>query len=354
MSGLLHDWRIVTVASLGLLSACGQPDDAMPARQDAAPAQTASQQVLVYTALPSSQVQPVLDAYAAETGRTVELVVAEGDLGDGPVHSPDALPKADLYLGRSLTELWGIAEMDGFRPTDSPAIDSNIPPALRDQERRWTALSMRSSLIVYNTDVVSAAELETVQNYADLGGPAWRDRLCLSSSVVPGNRTLVASLIASHGLREAEIIVRNWRANLAGSVYPADDGLIKAVASGECGAGIVQSDALQTYVSRNAAAPVATHFFASSESIAVDVSGAGVMRHADNPDGAAELLSWLTTESANALFASLGAQFPANNDSPVSLSLEPLGVTVAAPRSMTNLGFLQEDAALLIERARYP
>ncbi len=68
-----------------------------------------------------------------------------------------------------------------------------------------------------------------MNDYAALGDDIWRGKLCLSSSQVPGNRTLVAFLIRQYDLRDAEIVVRKWRANLATDVFADDVSLVGAI-----------------------------------------------------------------------------------------------------------------------------
>ncbi len=104
--------------------------------------------------MPASRLQPVLDAYTAETGKKVQLVT--GDKNAWSADGPGSLPDADLLLVRSLGEIWPFAEKDGFRPTFSEAIETNIPQVLRDPESRWTALGLHGRIVVYNTGKVDA------------------------------------------------------------------------------------------------------------------------------------------------------------------------------------------------------
>lgn len=346
---------LASMALLALLcSACSKEGDA-PAPASAPEAASAENPPLVvYAEMPASRLQSVLDAYTAETGRKVQLIAEDRDVSTSPISDPGSLPAADLVLARSLTELWRFAEMDGFRPTFSESIEINILPALRDPESRWTALAIHGRMIVYNTELVDGDALSDLDSYAALGKERWRGKLCLSSAAVPGNRTLVAFLIRQYDLREAEITVRNWRANFAAGVFNDDSSLIQAISDGQCAIGIAGSNVLAAYVATNAGAPIAPHLFADPGSMIVDASGGGVTRHAHNPGHAVALLEWLTTSAPNALYAALGQEFPANAGAPASLSIKSWRDSVSEPNPFSQLGFLQEDAVLLMERARYP
>lgn len=331
--------RILLISTALLCSACSK-EEVAPVPEPAAPR---NQPVVVHATMPASRILSVLDAYTAETGKEIQLASDDMDAST-----------ADLFLAPNIAELWQFAEMDLFRPTVSESIERNIPPALRDPEFRWTALATHARIVVHNTALVSIDELGDVDNYAALGQEKWRNRICLSSSAVPGNRTLIALLIRRYDLREAEIIVRNWRANFATGVFADDLSLIKAISDGKCAIGIAGSNVLAAFVAANAGAPVAAHRFNEAGVTVVDASGGGVTRHAKNPQDAAAVLEWLTTNAPNALYAALGQEFPANVVAPVSLSIESSRDLVAEPVPLSQLGFLHEDAVLLIERARYP
>lgn len=333
------------VASLVLivLAGCGQEQVEPPpeAQEIPEPASAASGQVVVRSSRPPQQMIPVLDGWRSETDGRFELVTDVA--GEAPA-------EADIYVNGSLAETWDLAEADAFRPVYSDIIAANIDARLRDSESRWTALSRRARVIVYNPERVSAAELQAIQNYESLRDPGWRDRLCLSSSGVPGNRLLVALLISRHDLREAELIVREWQANLAATVFADDDALLTAIDEGACAIGIADSTGILTGAYDNAA----VHWFASPGETLVDVTTASVSRHAGDPEEAAALLEWLTADTPNALFAIQDLEFPANANARPANLISGYAENVSVLRPLAELGFLIEEADRLIERARYP
>ena len=318
------------------------------------PAPAVDLPLVVYASMSLARVQSVIDAYTAETGTRVQIQSADDRPGSQSGIATGSLPEADLFLLPNLADIWQIAEEDGFRPTFDVSIENNIAAELRDPESRWTGLAASARLLVYNNELVNADELSVVADYAGLGLEQWRGRLCLSSSGVAGNQTLVAFLIRKYGLREAEITVRRWRANLASNVFYTDVELIDAISSGQCATGIAGSNAFAAHQKANANSSVAVHQFTDAAEILVEVSGGGVSRHAHNAEGAAELLAWLAKGAPNALYAALGNEFPANNGAAIIPALEALRDTVSKPAQASGLAFLHDEAALLVERAKYP
>jgi iron(III) transport system substrate-binding protein len=187
-----------------------------------------------------------------------------------------------------------------------------------------------------------------------LGDERWRERLCLSSSSLPENAVLVAFLIRRHGVRDAEIIVREWRANLATTVFPGDAELLEALADGRCGIGIVDSALLASFAGVRTGLPVAAHWFSERANTLTDISAAAVTRHATQPDAAEALLEWLSRPGPNGLFAGRRFEFPANPDAELASAVESGSGRLPDDTAYAELGFLLEEADLLVERARYP
>ena len=182
---------------------------------------------------------------------------------------------------------------------------------MRDPEHLWVSLAARARTIVYNTELTSDVERKSIVDYAALADASWRKRLCLASSTVAGNGSLIAMLINDHGVRETELIVRGWRANLATFVFTDDARLLEAIAAGQCAVGVADSSEIARYLQKDPDANVAPHWFSEGGVLHINASGGGVTRHAQNPEGAASLLEWLTSDAANALFAALILEFPA-------------------------------------------
>lgn len=340
MTGCRRGWLLST-AILGFVG-CGRDAEVAPPGS-AASTTEAKAVVTVLDARERQLTQPVIEAFGAASETAVQL--ATGEAGS-------ARPEADLVILGSLGELWAVAEEDGFRPFFSAAIDDAIPAALRDEEARWTALTLHHRAVFYNPSRLTAGEIRSLQNYSDLGEPGWSGRLCLSSSRVPGNRVWVAFLIKTLGAREAEIVVRRMRANLAAAPFNDDAALVQAIADGRCAIGIASSELLQDFATDAPAAALAIHFFDTPGALAVDVSGAGIARHAHNAEGAVELLEWLSGGAANGVLAGRTGEFPAN---PLAVAAGAPAFAVAAPPySLAELGFLLPEAVRLIERARYP
>jgi iron(III) transport system substrate-binding protein len=164
--------------------------------------------------------------------------------------------------------------------------------------------------------------------------------LCLSAASLAVNRTLVAGLIADHGVRQAELIVRGWVANLALPPIESEAALLQAVEAGTCGLAVVSGSALHDYGRPTIAATLPRPGY-------YDVWAVGINRHARSPDAARGLAEWLVREHSQL------KQFEATGQRPVTAAGPFELPTAEGKHDAALFGFHETDAAQLAERARW-
>jgi iron(III) transport system substrate-binding protein len=257
----------------------------------------------------------------------------------------------DLLLTVDAGNLWQATERDLLQAADSELLRARVPAHLRDPDERWFGLSLRVRTIVYNTDRV---EPDTLGGYADLADPRWANRLCLRTSRKVYNQSLVAILLETYGRERTEEIVRGWVDNLATAPFANDTQVMEAVAAGRCDVGLVNSYYYGRLMASQPALPLALHWAdQDGDGVHVNVSGAGITRHARNPEGARRLLEWLAGESAQEIFAGVNLEYPANPE------VEPAPAVAAWGAFRQNLinvsvaGERQREAVMLMDRAGY-
>lgn len=292
--------------------------------------------VAVWSEADGFPLAPVLAAWTKATGVPVERA------GEGEV--PPA--RTDLVLTADAGRLWRMNEESGLRPVYSELLEANVPAPLRHPGSMWFGVSWNPLVIVYGT---RAMEQAAPPDYAALAEERWHGRLCLSTSGLPGNRLLLAALIAEAGEPAAERLLRGWVANLAESPFETVDGVLAAIAAERCDVGVADAAAVARRQADDPGVPLEAVAPAIGSGVAAIVTAAGVMRHASNPDGAAALIEWLSGEAGQAIVAGeslalpVDAKVPARVPVPGSMPAEPF----AAARAASHL----EAAALLAERA---
>lgn len=313
---------------------------------------TTSANIVIYSARKEQLMKPLIDAYVAETGTTIELITGKEDQLLEQLKAEGAHTPADLFITPDAGNLWKAARGGLLAQVYSKVLRSNIPAHLRDRNRRWFGLSVRARTIVYNTKKVKAAELST---YEDLADSKWQGRLCLRTSKKVYNRSLVAMMIVRLGQKEVERIVRSWVSNLATDVFSSDTKVLEAVASGQCDIGVVNTYYFGRLMKKNPSLPLSL-FWPNQEKgrgVHVNVAGAGVTKYTKNGKEAVMFLEWLSSFKAQRLFADANMEWPANPQVSPHPLVADWGTFKEDTINVAHAGRLGLTATLLMERAGY-
>lgn len=307
--------------------------------------------VTVYSARNEQLLKPLLDRFSKETGTDIRLLTAnEGALLARLTAEAESTP-ADVLITVDAGNLWLAAQQGQLRPLNSPLLQKNIPAHLRDPGNQWFGLSVRARTIVYSKAQVKPAELST---YEDLAAPKWKGKLCLRTSKKVYNQSLVAMMISELGEPKAEAVARGWVANLATDPFPDDTSLLKAIAAGQCQVGIVNTYYLGRLLVKEPDFPVGL-FWANQKGSGthVNVSGAGVTRHAKNPAGAQKLIEYLSQDAAQNFYVDEDLEFPANPKVQPNSIIKVWGPFKPNLLNVSRAGELQAAATRLMDRAGY-
>ncbi len=307
--------------------------------------------LVLYSSRKAHLIEPLVEAYEAKTGLDIAFTTDKAAPLIARLEAEGEHTPADMLITVDAGNLWSAARKGVLSPVDSPVLEKNVPEHLQDPENRWFGLSLRARTIVYNTDQVDPAKLST---YGALGDPAWKGKLLLRTSKKVYNQSLVAALIAEHGEEKAEEIVRSWVANLAAPPFSSDTKVIEAVEAGVGAMGVVNTYYFGRYMAKNPDAPLAI-FWPNQEStgVHVNVSGAGVVRHAPHRKAAVAFLEWLSSPEAQNMFADANKEYPVNPAVDPSTEVAAWGDFTADPVNVAVFGEKQADAIQLMDRAGY-
>lgn len=316
-----------------------------------APMTVLADEVVVYSARKEHLIKPLFDRYTDETGISIRYITDKAGPLLQRLQAEGKRTPADMLITVDAGNLWHAAENDVLAEINSPVLDANVPANLRDPKGRWFGLSERARTIVYSTERVTPDQLSS---YEDLADPKWKGRLCLRTSKKVYNQSLVATLIARHGEEKAEQIVRGWVANLAAVPFSNDTKAMEAVAAGQCDVTIVNTYYFGRLQQGQPDIKLAL-FWANQDSSGthINVSGAGVTRHAKHAEAAQKLLEWLSSETAQAEFAGRNMEYPVNPRVTPDPTVSAWGSFKADELNVNEAGRLQAAAIRLMDRAGY-
>ena len=252
------------------------------------------------------------------TGIKIERVDGKGDALISRLNQEGAKTPADLFITVDAGRLWRAQNAGLFQPIDSDILNSEIPEYFQDVQKEWYGFSSRARVIVINENNIPKGTIET---YEDLVDPKWKDKICIRTSSNIYNVSLMASLIAINGKDDASNWAKGVQKNLARKPQGGDTDQIKAVSAGICDIAVVNSyyfyrlarsgkqedrDVIKglkvIYPNQKT---TGTH---------VNISGAGVLKYADNKEAAIQFLEYLTTDDAQKYFADGNNEYPVVND----------------------------------------
>jgi iron(III) transport system substrate-binding protein len=343
------------MAVLSLLLITGCSDSGSESEKAKATENATADKVNVYSARKESLIEPLLDRFTEATGIQVNLITSSADALITRMKSEGEYSPADLLLTVDAGRLYRAREAGLLQPVDTKTLRQAVPEQYRHPEGHWYGLSVRSRVLVVAPDRVPA---DRPARYEDLANKRWRDRICIRSSDNIYNQSLVASLIAHDGKQATEQWASGVVNNFARSPQGGDRDQILAVAHGVCDIAVVNTYYLAMMRNsdqadqREAARSVALRWPNQGDRGAhVNISGAGVAKHAPHPGAARKLLEFLVNDESQQWYAEVNNEYPVKDGVPVSETLKKWGDFQADDLPLVKLGQLNEQAVRVMDRA---
>lgn len=323
-----------------------------------------TQTVHVYSHRHYDTDRELFDRFEEKTGIAVEVVEAGADELIQRLSAEGSATPADVLITVDAGRLYQATEADLLQPIESEVVRDALPPHLRDPEDHWTALTIRARVIAYhnersNTDLLSTYEALATDDFAD--------SVAIRSSSNIYNVSLLASLIENLGADAAEEWAAGMTESFARPPQGNDRDQLRAVAAGEADFAVVNTYYVGRMLTssdqadRNVAEQIGV-FFPNQPGVPgsdgrgahINVSGAGITRHADNPDGARALIEFLVGEEAQRSFAQANFEYPVREGIDPAPEVAGWGDFVADTLSLEALGANAREASMIFDRVDWP
>jgi iron(III) transport system substrate-binding protein len=322
------------------------------------PALAQDQVLNLYSSRHYQSDEALYEGFTRKTGIRVNRIEAGEDALIERIRNEGARSPADVLITVDAGRLWRAEQLGMLQPVKSALLDARIPASFREPAGLWFGFSMRARIIAYNKARVQPGEVAT---YAALAEPKWKGRICVRSSSNIYNLSLMGALIEHMGATQAEGWARAVRANMARDPKGGDTDQLKGVAAGECDVAIANHYyyarlARSAKADERAVADQVGIVFPdqSGHGAHVNISGAGVLRHAPHRDAAVKFLEYLAGDDAQRYFAD------GNNEWPVVASvrvnnpaLAALGAFKYDPLNVAVLGRNQPESQKLYDRVAW-
>lgn len=313
-----------------------------------------AQEINVYSHRQPELIQPLVDAFAAETGITVNVAFVDKGMAERLVAEGDRSP-ADLVLTVDIARLKQVVDAGVTQPVQSDVLEANIPETLRDAGDHWFGLTARARIVYASKDRVADGEVTT---YEDLASDKWKGRICIRSGLNDYNVALVSAVIAHHGEEAAKTWLEGVKANLARKPEGGDRDQVKAIAAGQCDIGIGNTYYIGQMMNdpeQQAAAEAVRIVFPvfEGDGAHLNVSGVAMTKAAPNKDNALKFMEWLSGDEAQRIYAETNHEYPVKPGVARSELVASWGEFTADSIPLTDLAALRPAAVKLIEEVNF-
>jgi iron(III) transport system substrate-binding protein len=294
-----------------------------------APAQAQQQELNLYSSRHYQTDEALYSNFTKATGIKINRIEAGEDPLIERMKQEGARSPADVLMTVDAGRLWRAEQAGLLQPVTSKILEERVPANLRHPEGLWYGFSLRARPIFYAKGRVDPA---TITDYESLADPRHKGKVCIRSSSNVYNLSLMSSMIAAHGPEKAETWARGVVANMARAPKGGDTDQLMALAAGECDIAVANT---YYYVRLLKSAKPADK--AAAEKIGVvfpnqkdrgthvNISGAGVAKHAPHRAAAIKFLEYLASPEAQAYFANGNNEYPVVGTVSGNAELKSLG-----------------------------
>ncbi len=267
-------------------------------------------EVNVYSYRQPQLIEPLLNAFTAETGIEVNTLFAKKGMAEKLAAEGEQSP-ADVILTVDIGRLMEVKDKGLVQPVQSEIIADNVPANYRDPENEWFALTYRTRLFYVSNRV----EKGTIASYEDLADPKLKGRVCTRPGSHSYNLALIASKIAHDGEEKTQAWLEGVKANLARKPQGNDRAQVKAVADGVCDVAVGNNYYYAKMLKNDeqkAWAEAVYLVFPNQEDRGahVNISGMAMAKYAPNKEAALKLMEFLTSDKAQAIYAADNYEYP--------------------------------------------
>ena len=308
----------------------------------------------IYTTRQPELIEPVIDAFTAETDIPVELMFVEDGLVER-LSTEGARSPADLVMDVDIANLQRVVEADVLQPVDSDVLDAAVPAELRSPDDLWFALTTRARVVYASKDRVADGEVTT---YEDLADPKWEGRICTRSGLHNYNLALLSAIIAHDGEEAARDWAAGVKANLATKPEGNDRAQVRAIWAGQCDISLGNT----YYMGKMLEDPEQTEWAESVRIVFptfedggthVNVSGIAMTKSASDPAEAQQLMEFLVSPEAQAIYAQENHEYPVLDGADLSDTVASWGSFTADDVDLTELAGNRPAALRIMEEVNF-
>lgn len=309
--------------------------------------------VNIYTYRQPELIQPVLDAFTAESGIKTEVLFLDKGLEER-VQAEGVNSPVDVIMTVDISRLTKAKEAGITQALNDDKVSALLPAEYRDPEGHWFGLTKRARVIYASKDRVK----DTAITYADLADPKWKGKLCMRSGQHDYNLALISAAIAHWGPEKTEEWLKGVKANLGRKPDGGDRPQAGAIFAGECDialgntyyVGLMRTNEKEPQEKEwgNAINVLFPTF--ENGLTHVNISGIALAKNAPNRDNAVKLIEFLASHEAQQIYAEKNYEYPVEPGLEPSAEVKSFGELNADTLSLAEIASHRKQASEMVDR----
>jgi iron(III) transport system substrate-binding protein len=210
----------------------------------------AADDLVVYSGRKESAIKPVIEAFQKKTGVPVKLKIGKTSGLANELIQERARPRGDVFIATEAGVMEVLAK-NGILEAYVPLGAKDLEPGLRDRDGRWTGISSRARVLIYNKNLV--ADKDAPRSVLQLTDPKWKGRIAIAGTRERTTLSWASALVAVKGAD----FTRNYLARLYANglkILPDNTDVWQGVGRGEFALGLTNSP--NYFLARKAEYPV--------------------------------------------------------------------------------------------------
>ena len=282
---------------------------------------TGSGGLVVYNAQHEDLTQAWAEEFTKETGITIEMRNgSDNELANQLVAEGSGSP-ADVFLTENSPGMNIVEQAGLFAPVDASTL-AQVPTANNPSTGNWVGIAARSTVFVYNTDLLPEADLPA--SIMDLQDPAWQGKWAASPSGADF-QAIVSAILELKGADATSAWLDAMKTNAG--IYRGNSTVMKAVNAGEVPGGVIYhyywyGD--QPGTGENSSKTKLLFWGNQDPGAFLSVSGGGVLASSTKQQQAQQFLAFVTSKTGQQIVADTVFEYPIGSDVPANPALKPI------------------------------
>jgi len=313
-------------------------------------------EVNIYSYREPQLIDPLLKAFAEETGIKTNIVYASAGLNERLAAEGHNSP-ADLLFTVDAGRLSEAKDAGLTQAVDSSVLQAAIPAQLRDPAGHWFGLTMRARIVYASRERVAQDAI----SYEELADPKWKGKVCMRSGQHVYNTSLIATLIAHNGEEATEAWLRGVKSNLAHKPAGGDREQARDIYSGKCDIALGNTYYM-ALLAKNEKSPEQQAWAnairplfpdTAGRGTHINISGIALAKHAPNRANAVALMEFLASEKAQLIYATANNEYPVHPQVAPSEIVQSWGTLKPDPLPLENIAKYRKKASELVDKVNF-